>query len=261
MMLDHQALRRTQRGQSMTEFLAALVVLLPIFLAITYAGRYSDMQQTAVQASRYVAMQQAFIQPGMPYGRLDDQMKARFFVHGGVNAGVLKTSDTAANLSGTAASPLWRDLSGAPLLDGTALASNVTVTHAGATINSSGIKPAAKTFAKLAGKNYEDGTIARIEVTTANRMDLRTDVRAQPLKLAAATAVAGDTLSSAGPVDTTQSVSKTVLSSYVPGAVTTVVSLVVSLLERTGGPEFGCIKPDVVPADRLEGKVGKQSCR
>ena len=44
--------RHAQRGQSLAEFLVALTVLLPLFVAINYAGKYSDIQNTANQASR-----------------------------------------------------------------------------------------------------------------------------------------------------------------------------------------------------------------
>ena len=47
--------RARQRGQSISEFLVSLIALVPVFLAITYLGRYADLHQRATQASRYAA--------------------------------------------------------------------------------------------------------------------------------------------------------------------------------------------------------------
>ena len=97
-----RATPRLQRGQSTTEFLVALIALVPIFLAVVYAGRYSDAHQAAVQASRYVAFQRA-LQPSttaLPDSKLIDQARARFFARRDLNNGLLRSDDSAGSMDG-----------------------------------------------------------------------------------------------------------------------------------------------------------------
>jgi len=75
------AAKATQAGQSATEFLIALLVMLPLFLAVAYAGRYGEIHQTATQASRYAAFQRV-MQPDskvLSDAKIEDQMRARYF--------------------------------------------------------------------------------------------------------------------------------------------------------------------------------------
>jgi hypothetical protein len=47
--------KTNQSGQSLAEFSVALVVLVPLLLIVPLLGKYIDMNQAALQASRYVA--------------------------------------------------------------------------------------------------------------------------------------------------------------------------------------------------------------
>jgi hypothetical protein len=104
----------------MIEFLVALSVLLPLFLVVTFAGRYGDIHQSAVQASRYAAFQRV-AQPDaakLPDAKIEDQMRARFFVQGNyLHAnGRVQSDDTAVGLRDKGLPSTWRDLSSNPLI-------------------------------------------------------------------------------------------------------------------------------------------------
>jgi hypothetical protein len=248
-----------QRGQSMTEFLVALAALLPLFLAVNYAGRYADVQQTAVQASRYATMQRTFLQPGLADARVADQMRARFFVHGVArNDGRLQTDDTAANADGRSATPLWRDVAGAPLLAGRRLDNDITLNYAATPLNAGAIARSMDLMTSSAGKSYGGASVSQIEVGMVNRMDLRTTNPAR-LSVAAATAAAGDGLGSSGSIDTRNAAATFVPTARIPAALSGFLSQAIGLIESSG-PELGCIKPDVVPMHRLDRFVPAGGC-
>lgn len=54
---------RRARGTAVSEFLAMLALLVPLFLLIPYMGKVADMNHTAVQASRYGAWERV-VAPG-----------------------------------------------------------------------------------------------------------------------------------------------------------------------------------------------------
>jgi hypothetical protein len=168
------AVARVQRGQSMTEFLVALLVLLPLFLAVTYAGRYADLLQTSTQASRYAAMQRA-IEPStarLSDAKLQDQTRVRFFTNTDLlHSGRLQSDDSAAIYSADEALPSnWRSLSGAPLL---AKLDDVKLSFHGESMY--GDTPLGKYGKATTGKGYTQPKSARLEVTLLNRMDQTSD--------------------------------------------------------------------------------------
>ena len=113
--------RSSQHGQSTTEFVIALVVCVPLYLAVDYAGKYGDLQQTAVQASRYAAFQRV-LEPrtgALSDAKIEDQTRARFFLDGQRNDGKLNSDDTAGSITDdTDQPPLWRDNGNNALLTG-----------------------------------------------------------------------------------------------------------------------------------------------
>lgn len=253
MMMNRKNPRSRQRGQSMAEFLVAMAVLLPLFFAVVYAGRYSDIQQTAVQASRYAAFQHAMSPAGD--SQLEDKMRARFFLHGARNGGKIQSDDTAVGQNGRAATPAWRDLSGGTLLNSP---NDVRLTWADTALNAGGVASSMNFMAGSAGKTYGGGKVAQVEVTLANKLDLRTD-SPNPLRIAAATAAAGDGLSSGGSQSTRDAAATIVPLSRIPPGLNTALNWVFMLFEPYG-PELGCIKPDVVPNRRLDGAQSAGSC-
>lgn len=254
--------RRHCRGQSMTEFLVALAVLVPLFLAVTYAGRYGDIMQSTVQASRYAAFQRAR-QPvaQLSDATLEDQMRARFFVRGDfAHAGKIQSDDTARNLRGDIVPPVWRDLSMRPLMTNP---QSARLTMGSTTLNSGIAERGLSFMAISAGKTYGNALTAQVEVGLVNKLDL-SDHAQRIWSVGATTAAAGDNLSSSGSQATRDAAATIVPSAMVPAAVSTFLNLAMQLFEPSG-PEFGCIKPDVVantgPTTRLQGFAPAGGCR
>lgn len=256
--------RPAQRGQAMAEFIIALAVLVPMFLAVSYLGRYGDLQQRAQQASRYAAFQRA-AQPDakqLSDATIADQMRARYFLnHDALTKdGHLRSDDSAAKFKDHKDQPaLWRDLTGKALLKDP---SQVTLTWANASIGSANEKVGY--VSKLVGKPMTDGRVAMVELNVFNRLDLTGGTPAN-MKIGAATAALGGGLGSSGSADTAATAAKVNLSSrVVPNFVEQVLGLAIKLFEKDA-PDFGCIKPDVVAAQnsqttRLDGAPNNSSC-
>ncbi len=252
--------RPAQRGQSTTEFLVSLIVMVPIFLAVTYLGRYADFQQRATQASRYAAFQRS-MQPStakLTDALIEDQMRARFFTAPlALHAGAIQSDDTVASVKDDKYLPaFWRDLSGKALLNDPGQVKLGWTTHA---LGSKGAVSALDTVTEFMGKDYAPGRRAQVELTLLNRLN-QADEKPTELKIGAATAAAGDMLGSGGSDETVKTVSPLVPVRHVPSVVRSAVSIVVSLLERDR-PEFGCIKANIVAPHRLEGDTQQDKCR
>ena len=71
---------KTQSGQSVTEFIVMLVVMTPIFLLIPMIGKYSDMNHSTINASRYVAWERTIHSPGRKSEeQLQQEARKRFY--------------------------------------------------------------------------------------------------------------------------------------------------------------------------------------
>ena len=249
-----------QRGQSIAEFLVALAVLAPLFFAIAYAGKYGDLQQTATQASRYAALGRA-MEPSE--GRLSsttiqDQMRTRFFLAGDyLHKGRLQSDDTVDGVtSDKGQAELWQDLSGHPLLS---RPDQVTLQWGDTGLGSGGVDKAMGVMTKSAGKSYPGGQVARVEVTLANKLD-QINASPKPIVIAAATAAAGNGLGSSGSQGTRDAAATIVPTSHIPGALTGFLEKAMGLFEPEG-PKIGCIKPDVVASNRLDGAADNSQCK
>jgi hypothetical protein len=239
----------------MTEFLVALAALLPLFIAVAYVGRYGDIAQTAVAASRYAAFERTMVAPGLPDTTLRDQMRARFFLYGGRNNGRLQSDDTATRASASDSPPVWRDLTGSNLL---ASPNDVSLQFGTSTLGQGTVARFMGFMTSSAGKSYGPASVAQVEVNLANHVDLSTD-RPGPLRLAAATAVAADGLGSSGSQGTRDAAATIVPLSHLPSGINTVLGWVMRLFEPEG-PQLGCVKPDVVPNGRLDGYAPPGPC-
>ncbi|MFG6412608.1 TadE family protein [Roseateles sp. DC23W] len=254
-----------QRGQAMAEFIIALAVLVPMYLAVSYLGRYGDLQQRAQQASRYASFQRA-AQPDakqLSDATIADQMRARYFLtHDALSKdGQLRSDDSVAKFKDDKGQPaLWRDLAGKALLKSP---SQVTLSWSNASIGVANEKVGY--VSGLVGKPIADGRLAMVELNLFNRLDLASNKPAD-LKIGAATAALGGGLGSSGSADTAAAAAKVNLSSrIIPNFVEQVLGLAIKLFERDA-PDFGCIKPDVVAADpssgttRLDGAPNNSTC-
>lgn len=102
-----------QHGQATTEFVVALLVMVPIFLGIYYFARYSDVKHAAIQASRYTAFERSWD----PFYRaksdvqLKEETRARFFTDLPDNSGKIKFRDTTVALNAdTKRVAFWSDV-------------------------------------------------------------------------------------------------------------------------------------------------------
>lgn len=258
MRTPYRPLRSNQAGQSMTEFVVALVVLVPLFLAIGYAGKYGDLQSSANQASRYAAFQRA-IEPEesrLAGTKIEDQMRRRFFVDGDYKGGKLRSDDSAAALKKDEALPaLWRDNSFGALL--TKL-DDVKLTWAEGSMRK---PPGLDTDAKLT--TYENTSrgahVANVEISLINKMD---QVKEKPelLRIAAATAAVGDRWASSGNSHTDRTAKKLLVADEV-ALIGEALNPFLWVFEGDGHDiELGCVKSDAVPKDRLEGSWSDQGC-
>lgn len=255
--------RAIQRGQSVAELLVALAVLAPLFLAVSYAGRYGDLAMTTTQASRYAAFQRAR-EPSevrLPTSKLEDQTRTRFFADGDyLNKGHIQSDDTISKLSEDKGQPaLWRDLSGAALL--VHADKDITFHWGDAPVGTGLVTDAMGVMTKSAGLDYPSGRSVGIEVKLVNKFDLSVD-HPEPLLLAGTTAAAGNPLNSGGSSATRDAASTIVPSSMVPAGLSKLLEVALALFEPNG-PIIGCIKPDVVPSHRLDGTAdnGDGQCK
>jgi hypothetical protein len=253
--------RKAQRGQSMAEFLVALAVLLPLFLGVTYAARYGDLQQRATQASRYAAFQRV-MQPSdgaLSDDKIQDQMRARFFLAPkALNDGRLQDDDSVKSIGDDKHQPaLWRDLGGKALLS---KPDSVTLAWGDAPLGS--LSGGLNTFTSYMGKPWSGARQAHVEVSLVNKMDLSVDTPAM-LKIGATTVAAGNGFGSGGSKNTRDVAAKLVPTAMLPtgltSALTKVLDLALALFEPHG-PKIGCIKPDVVATHRLEGAPNNKAC-
>jgi len=259
-----QAFSHGQRGQAMSEFIIALLVLVPVFLAVSYLGRYGDLQQRAQQASRYATFQRA-TQPDtaqLDDAKIADQMRARFFLNHDalVKDGHLRSDDSAAKYKDGKDQPaLWHDLAGKALLKDP---SQVTLQWGAASIGNA--NKDVGYISKLIGKPMTDGRVAMVELNLFNKLNLAQSNPAN-IKIGAATAAVGGGLGSAGSNDTAATAAKVnVASRLIPQFVTQVIGIAAFLFEQDS-PDFGCIKPDVVAAQskdttRLDGSPNNSTC-
>lgn len=104
--------RVAERGQAMTEFLVACLVLIPVFLAIPLLGKYMDINHSAVQGARYVAWERTVWTPGKKSNTyLENEVRNRVFTRPGEP---LRSGD--ANGPPAQYNPLWTDPAGKPML-------------------------------------------------------------------------------------------------------------------------------------------------
>lgn len=81
-------MRRTVKGQALTETLVAFVVLVPILMLVPYLGKYLDVKHKAEESARYALWERTvFSDPGAGWGvgenrktdaRLRAEVRARF---------------------------------------------------------------------------------------------------------------------------------------------------------------------------------------
>ena len=107
-----------QRGQSTTELTVVALVLVPLMLIVPLLGKYMDIAQTTIVASRYVAFEGTVHHTSTSNGgwksdaSLANEVRRRFFSKNDLS---IKTNDVAGNFNADR-NPLWFDHKGNPLL-------------------------------------------------------------------------------------------------------------------------------------------------
>jgi Flp pilus assembly protein TadG len=251
---------RSQRGQAMTEFIVAMAVLLPLFFGIVYIGKFSDIKHQAVQASRFAAFERALDPSARQESDavLVEETRARFFTDASRNQGKIGFQDNTQGLatSGTL-NPLWGELNGTPLIrsyqdPNTGIRVDVTSNS----MDLGAFAPIDKGAQALFKNLNSGGQIqADVEVPIANVAALPAPLNNLNMKVAARTVVAGDAWNGGG----TQNVADHFTPVSVPGKTISFLNSIpgidalFQLLADTPAPQFGCVKPDVVPAATAPG--------
>jgi len=113
-------IRHREHGQALVEFLVAGIVIIPLFILVPLLGKYLDVKQSSIAASRKLAFECtvryedcAALNANPAFA---DEIRMRFF--SGNGADVLSNDRPAADIiaDGTG-SPLWVDRQGRPLLE------------------------------------------------------------------------------------------------------------------------------------------------
>ena len=239
-------------GQATSEFLAAMLLFVPLLLGIIYLGKYADVKHQAIQASRYAAFERA-LDPSTSNEdptMLAEETKARFFTDGSRNNGKIGFQDTTSGLStASTLNPLWTQL------DRTAMIANysdISVNVTQGSINSgllSATNSVGSTMFKLPSGGQAE---ADVEVPLVNVPSFPA-LNNLNLKIGATTVVAGDTWNAAGASDEANHFTIIAVPGRALSFLNGILSPIYQLLSDTNGPQFGCLKPDVVPDSTAPG--------
>jgi hypothetical protein len=241
---------KLQRGQAVTEFVAAMALFLPLIMGVIYVFKYGDIKHQAVQASRYAAMERALD----PHAQESDliiknETVARFFRDGAQSQ--IGFNDAATATTSGDENPNWSQMGGAPMI---AQYPDVAVKLRSESVDSPVLAPINAATNLFNGLNGGFGTRADVEVPLANVAHF------QPLSninitIGASTVIAGDPWNGGGAANvaghqTFKSVPGKIISwlNSIPGG-----NLLFEWLADTPAPQFGCVKPDVVPAAAAPG--------
>jgi hypothetical protein len=109
-----------QSGQALVEFLVAAIVIVPLFILLPLLGKYHDVKQTSIAASRKLAFECTVryqdCESLNQNPAFADEIRTRFFAGNG--APVLSNDRTPADaLTNADGNPLWTDRGGRPLLE------------------------------------------------------------------------------------------------------------------------------------------------
>jgi hypothetical protein len=241
---------KSQSGQAMTEFVAAMAMFIPLILGVIYVFKYGDIKHQAIQASRYAAMKRALDPRNQQSDTaIRDETVSRFFRDGGQHVLVANEQPTGATAGDE--NPNWGQLNGDPMLgpDYSAIKVGLTPKSLDAAVLQPldlllNVPDALKPFKRL---KTGFGTEADVEVPVANVVGL--PWLSNNLKIGATTVIAGDPWNGGGAAD----VAGHLTDVSVPGKLISIltnfpgIDVLFKFLSGTDAPKFGCVKPDVVP--------------
>jgi hypothetical protein len=251
-----------QRGQSTTELLVAMAFIVPLFMSVVYIGKYSDIKHQTIQASRYAAFERALD----PHSQQSDaviqnETVARFFSDGAQHT--IGFEDKPAAQTGGDENPVWMQLNGDPMIGQYA---DVSVAASSPSVDTSLSQALLTPMDLLAGgptRVFDKlgsgvfGAEADVSVKVANIAHFA-PLSNLNLSIGATTVIATDPWNAGG----AQNVADHFPSTPLPGmavpqrlagwllnlpGVGAVLNTLAYWFVDTGLPEFGCVKPDVVP--------------
>ena len=254
MSLQKSSLPEHQRGQSLAEFLVVMLALTPLFAGIYYVGKYADLQQSAVQASRYAAFQRV-MQPDegrLSITEIEDKLRARFFRRGrGLNGntdGEIRSSDSVAKVGAREGQVLlWRDLAGNSLLRDQQQVTLAFESQAPQSVT----QVVNGTADMIFGQPNRGVHVANVEVSLIDHLRGGND----PLRIGASTAAMGGAWNSQGSRGVRSALLANRAMAVTVGALELVgrpVSWIVGRVEDVGF-ELPCLKVEAVPTDRTSG--------
>jgi hypothetical protein len=233
-----------QRGQAMSELIAAMAFLLPVALGAIYLGKYSDIKHQAVQASRYAALERAMDPNGHESdGVIGDETVARFFRDGGKHT--IGYEDRALGNTAGDENPNWSQIPGAPMI---AQYSDIGVRRRSSVSLSTPVDAPAGTYFGLTA-----GSGVKAEVAVSVAPIAHFDVLNRALTLSASTVMAGDPWNGGGGPDVAGHIGVAAVPAKSASSLVTLLDVLVAPLTSTPAPQFGCVKPDVVPKDASPG--------
>jgi len=247
----------------MSEFIAAMALIVPLVMGVIYLGKYSDIKHQAIQASRYAALERALDPSGSHESDpiLTEETRARFFTDGSLNGGNIRFQDSTAGLTTTygtnssSLNPLWSQMNGRPMLN---QYSDVSVTVAQQPIDSTFLAPvdASNTLFQL-GLNGNGQFAANVEVRVANIADLPAPLNNLNLSIGATTVMAGDAWNAGGSQDEANHFTFASVPARAPGLrqlfSSAPVQAMMQMISDSNGPQIGCVRPDVVPSATAPG--------
>jgi hypothetical protein len=238
---------KLQRGQSMSEFVAAMTFLfIPLFMGVVYIGKYSDIKHQAIQASRYAAMERALDpQSHQSNTVVGNETVARFF-RNGANETVAYDEQATEATAGDE-NPLWGQLNGDAML---AAYSDVQVTLGEPSVDLDPMQAVAE-VAKVGFNdlNTHFAVSADVEVPIVNVAHFA-PLANIGLTIGAKTVVAGDPWNGGGAQNVADhigdaAIGRTIsLINKIPG-----VNTLFTYLAGAPAPVMGCVKADIVPTD------------
>ena len=235
-----------QRGQAITEFVAAMAFFVPLFLGIVYIGKYGDIKHQAIQASRYAAMQRALDpQKHQSDAAIRKEMAARFFRDNGRYA--IARNDQATGPTNGDLNPSFYQLNGDPMIK---RYDNITLElHAPRNaVGGAALTTVGTSSRIMDGLDRTVGVQADVRVPVADILHFEPLASAN-LTIGASTVMAGDPWSAGGAKDVADHIGFKAVPARAASFLNDVTNLMKPLFELLGAPppQLGCLKPDVVP--------------
>lgn len=238
-----------QSGQSLAEFLVALIVLVPLLLMVPLLGKYIDINQTTLQASRYVAWEKT-VDTGKSDATLAAEVRRRFY--GNLTLPV-KTGDVATDGVPRDQNGFLLDHHGSQFL---ASFNDVSVSTSSTTPAglATGLQDMGNTLFNLPANTLYTGTVG---VSIANVADLA-PLDAINLTMTRYNVILADAWDAGTPANEASRVSyspmvlpSALFGSGPIGTLLTPMKTILSVFEPAfNNLDFGYVAPDIVPADR-----------